>query len=153
VAKKFPYQFFSISADILVFRYSGRWEALLIQRKNPPFQSSWALPGGFLDRREDALTAARRELNEETGLNCKELIEFGAFTAPDRDPRGRTATVAFYTFWKRSSGKAVASDDAKNVQWFPISRLPSLAFDHKEIISRGIKAARAKMKSTQKFLY
>lgn len=127
-------------------RNAGKWQVLLIQRKNPPFQSKWALPGGFLDRDEDALTAARRELQEETGLKCRDLIEFGAFTTPGRDPRGRTATVAFFTFLKRNSGKPVAADDAENVQWFPIDRLPHLAFDHKKIILCGIKSARATMK-------
>jgi 8-oxo-dGTP diphosphatase len=144
--KKSSYEYFSLSADIIVFRkHKSRWELLLIQRKNPPFRGQWALPGGFLDRNENALDAAIRELHEETGLKCRRLYELGAFTDPDRDPRGRTATVAFYCFFETCSGVAKAADDAKNLKWIGLRRLPKLAFDHKEIISRGIKSARDKM--------
>ena len=145
--KKRKYEYFSVSADILVFRRGAKsWEILLIQRKNPPYQSCWALPGGFIDRHEDSLTCAKRELKEETHLVCDKLFEFGAFTAPGRDPRGRTATVAYYTFLTKKSGEPQADDDAEALKWFPLRRLPELAFDHKEIISKGIKAARAKLR-------
>ena len=135
-----PYEYFSVAADIMVLRCpnKGRLEVLLIQRKNPPYQGHWALPGGFLDLHEDALMAAKRELEEETGLKCNDLVEFGSFSDPNRDPRGRVITISFYTVLKKSGGQAVAGDDASHVEWFPVRRLPVLAFDHKEMIAKGL---------------
>jgi 8-oxo-dGTP diphosphatase len=135
-----PYEYFSVAADIMALRRNGGgYEVLLIQRKNPPYQYRWALPGGFLDRDEDALTAARRELHEETGLRAKKLHEFGSWSAPDRDPRGRCVTISFYTLVSGRGSGAVAGDDAKSLQWFPVSKLPPLAFDHREMIQKGWK--------------
>ena len=121
---------------------AGRLWVLLIQRKNPPYQFAWALPGGFVDRDEDALAAGRRELREETGLRCRKLVEFGSFSRPDRDPRGRTVTIAYYTVLLTSHGEPEAGDDAGQVQWFPANRLPRLAFDHREMIQKGLQRYR-----------
>lgn len=143
---KNPYEYFSVASDILVIRCpKGKkskalpYDVLLIQRRYPPHQGAWALPGGFVDRDEDAITAAMRELFEETGLKAKRFFEFGTFSHPKRDPRGRTLSVCFYTIYKRSLGTPRGGDDASHVQWFPINKLPQLAFDHKEMIQRGMK--------------
>jgi len=120
-------------------RNVGGFEVLLIQRKNPPYQFRWALPGGFLDRDEDAITAARREFEEETGLCAKRLHEFGSFSDPDRDPRGRCVTISFYTLVRGKGSSAAAGDDAGDLKWFPVSKLPPLAFDHPEMIQKGWK--------------
>ena len=137
---KHPYEYFSVAADVMALRHGvGGYEVLLIQRKNPPFQHHWALPGGFLDRDEDAVTAARREFKEEAGLNAKSLVEFGSFSDPDRDPRGRCVTISFYTLVKGKGSSAVAGDDAGALRWFRVSRLPPLAFDHREMIQQGWK--------------
>ncbi len=133
-----PYEFFSVAADIMALRRRGTvWEVLLIQRKYPPFQYKWALPGGFLERDEDALTAAKREFREETGLRGGSFHEFGSFSKPGRDPRGRTVTISFYTIVD-SRAIAAAGDDAGDAQWFPLKRLPPLAFDHREMIRQGL---------------
>lgn len=136
-----PYQFFSVASDVLAIRKTGRQlEVLLIERRYPPFKDCWAVPGGFLEIDEDALTAAQREFSEEAGLWLakKNFVEFGSFSAPDRDPRGRTVTIAYWVFVKNSRLTAQAGDDAKNAQWFPIKRLPPLAFDHAEMIRKGL---------------
>lgn len=136
----------------MVLRPTGRsWEILLIERRFPPYAGMWALPGGFVDRREDALTAAKRELNEETGLKALRLREFGSFSAPDRDPRGRTVTIAFYAVLKRNGvRKVTAGDDAGRARWFRKSALPRLAFDHKEMIAKGLRAFRRDMLSGER---
>jgi len=140
--KKNPYEYFSVSADILMIRRRrSRFEILLIRRKNPPYQNHWALPGGFVDRDEDTLTAAHRELLEETGLRVKKLTEFGSFSDPDRDPRGRVVTISYYGFASAGSDKAMAGDDAGELSWFPAKQLPKLAFDHREMIEKGLRAA------------
>lgn len=124
-----------VTVDILLVSGSpGDYSLLLIQRKNPPFKDCWALPGGFVDIDEDLETAACRELTEETGLFFPALRQFRAYGTVNRDPRHRTISIVFYTFTKRKKTNPVAGDDASNVQWFPLTGLPGLAFDHSNII-------------------
>lgn len=148
VSSKNPYQYFSVASDILVIRRgpSHVLDVLLIQRKYPPHQGSWALPGGFVDRHENALTAAKRELREETRLKGKKFVEFGTFSDPHRDPRGRTLSVSYYTVYTASYGTPRGCDDASHVEWFPLRKLPRLAFDHKQMIAKGIARFRHDLK-------
>ena len=111
---------------------------LLIQRRHEPFADHWALPGGFVDQDESLEAAATRELKEETGLARAKFKQIGAFGDPGRDPRGHTVSVAFTALLK-SKGKAEAADDAKDVGWHKVKRLPKLAFDHKKIIAAALK--------------
>ena len=59
----------------------------MIQRANEPHRGEWALPGGFVDIDEDLETAARRELEEETGITVGDIDQLHTFGAPERDPR------------------------------------------------------------------
>ena len=90
----------------------------------------------------DALSAARRELEEETGLKAMRLTEFGSFSNPDRDPRGRVVTISFYTVLTGSVAHLKAGDDAGQAAWFSVRRLPELAFDHREMIAQGLRQFR-----------
>jgi 8-oxo-dGTP diphosphatase len=124
----------AVSADLVVVdRKSGTPKLLLIQRLREPFANSWALPGGFMEIDETLEQAAMRELEEETGIVTEEVIPIGAFSAVERDPRGRIITFAFYV---ELAGQqtAVAADDAKDAQWFDLGKLPPLAFDHDQIL-------------------
>lgn len=103
---------------------------LLIQRGREPFAGHWALPGGFVDEHEDLPAAARRELHEEAAVRVRQLLQLGAYGTPGRDPRGHTVGVAFLALAAPGSVEAVAGDDAAAVRWFPMRRLPELAFDH-----------------------
>jgi 8-oxo-dGTP diphosphatase len=126
-----------LTVDAVIFaERAGVKNVLLIQRKNPPFQDQWALPGGFVEDDEDLETAARRELKEETGIDADDLKQVGAFGKPGRDPRGRTVSVAFQGIV--AFQMAEADTDAKAVDWHPIDGLPDLAFDHNEIISQAL---------------
>lgn len=129
----------AVTVDAVVFRKNalGDWEVLLIKRKNEPYANHWALPGGFLDEDETLEEAVVRELFEETSLKGVKLTQLKAFSKPDRDPRGRTISIAFVGVLSKDA-KVYPKDDAKEVNWFPISNLPPLAFDHKEIIQFGI---------------
>lgn len=129
----------AVTADIAVLRLVDVPEIMLIQRKDPPFQDLWALPGGFMEMEESLEETARRELKEETGIIGGELIRFDTYDRPGRDPRGRTITQVFVLIWKEALGKAKAGSDAASLQWFDLSDLPELAFDHKEIISDVIR--------------
>ncbi|MDZ7776558.1 MAG: NUDIX hydrolase [Bacteroidales bacterium] len=126
----------AITTDAVVLsKNSSETEVLLIQRKKPPFRGYWAFPGGFVEMDETLETCAARELKEETGLDNVALYQFRAYSEVDRDPRGRTISVVFYGFADPEEKKVVADDDASEAQWFPISYLPKLAFDHHKILT------------------
>lgn len=127
----------AVSADVVVYDKKSN-SILLVKRKNEPFAGTWALPGGFMEMDEDASTAAIRELEEETGLIVERVHQIGAYSAVDRDPRGRVVTVAFFaTASRQESFKA--SDDAADARWFGLSELPELAFDHQKIVDDATK--------------
>lgn len=123
----------SVSADVVVFSTESQ-SVLLIKRKKEPFANSWALPGGFMEIDESADRAAIRELKEETGIVVEQVNQIGAYSDPDRDPRGRVVTIAF---WAEASENVAtqAADDAVDAKWFALSELPPLAFDHEKIIA------------------
>ena len=121
----------SVTVDAILI--SKQNSVLLIERSGEPFKGKWALPGGFIELDESLETACPRELEEETGLKVDKLTQFKAYGAVDRDPRGRTISVIFYSF-QDEEAIPMAGDDAANAQWFPLSQLPELAFDHQLII-------------------
>lgn len=103
---------------------------VLIKRKNPP--AGWAIPGGFIDYGESAEEAARREANEETGLEIKGLRQFHAYSDPQRDPRQHTISIVFVA---QAQGIPTARDDAVDIGLFDREILPAnLAFDHRQIL-------------------
>jgi 8-oxo-dGTP diphosphatase len=127
-----------VTTDNLIFKkIDGNWHLLLIERGNEPFKGCWALPGGFLEMEEDLDTCAARELQEETGLTGIELHQLYAFGAPNRDPRHRTISVAYWGV-DNSERQAVGSDDAAEARWFTLDNLPSLAFDHELILQKAL---------------
>jgi 8-oxo-dGTP diphosphatase len=114
--------------------HQHKLNVLLVQRKYPPFQGHWALPGGFVEGNETFAEAAARELEEETSMCNMTLLPIKPFDTPDRDPRGRTITMLFFGFTTHPE-KAQAGSDAKLVSWWPLEALPELAFDHYQIIT------------------
>jgi len=109
-------------------------EVLLIERKHPPFEGCWALPGGFVDMDETLADAAKRELYEETGVAVSMLQQLYTFDAVDRDPRDRTISTVFLGFADEDS-LIKAGDDASSADWFSFDALPPLAFDHEQILA------------------
>lgn len=133
-----PKQNISVTTDCVIFCDTPEGEkVLLIQRKNEPFKGQWALPGGFLEDEESLETGAKRELQEETGLRVQNLHQLRTFGAPGRDPRGRTISI---TYWGEvpADSNVAGNDDAVEAQWFRIKELPSLAFDHEQIVKKAI---------------
>ncbi len=130
-----------VTVDVAVFANDGTGpHILLIRRKKPPFEGLWALPGGFVDIEEDLETAARRELEEETGLRVGRLRQFRTYGDPHRDPRGRVITIVYSAHHPMVPPQS--GDDAADARWFPLDRLPDLAFDHAQIIADLIAARR-----------
>jgi 8-oxo-dGTP diphosphatase len=123
-----------LTVDVVALRGAGAPEVLLIERRNPPFAGSWALPGGFVEQGEQVAQAAPRELEEETGLKVADLELLGVYDTPGRDPRGWTVSVVYLT---RVEGMptVAGADDASDARWFALDALPRLAFDHPLILA------------------
>ena len=132
---EYEYPHPAVTVDVAAFtRHERKTKLLLIQRAYYPEQGKWALPGGFIDIDEDLEDAARRELQEETGLTAGELEQLQTFGKPGRDPRERVITIVFTTIVDASQMQVHAADDAARAEWFDIDALPELAFDHPLII-------------------
>ena len=110
---------------------------LLIQRGFEPYKGCWAFPGGFMEMDETTKECAIRELEEETGLRLDNMVQVGAYSKVDRDPRGRTITIAYLAIVDEQLS-VIAQDDAAMAEWFSIKNLPTLAFDHNEIMTDAI---------------
>jgi len=124
----------ALTVDAIVFvKKGGSALVLLIERGREPFKNSWALPGGFIEMDETLEAACKRELLEETGLKVEQMTQFKTYDAIDRDPRHRTISVVYFTELNEIK-QVKGSDDANRAEWFPVSDLPELAFDHKQII-------------------
>ena len=132
---KFCYRYphLAVTTDCVIFGFDGeRLQVLLIERGIEPYKGRWAFPGGFLKMDETAEEGARRELKEETGLDSAYMEQFHTFSTPERDPRERVITIAYYALVKIQEVKG--GDDAASARWFPLDEIPSLAFDHDYIL-------------------
>ena len=124
----------AVTADCIVITREAEPKVLLIQRGGEPFKGAWAFPGGFMDMDETTEQCAIRELEEETGLHVSDIKQIGAYSKVDRDPRGRTITVAYLTIIDEPIA-VTGQDDAAKAEWWPVDALPPLAFDHDEIMA------------------
>ena len=144
VAYTYKYPRPAVTADCVVVTKGDNPKVLLIQRGSDPFKGHWAFPGGFMNMDETAEQCALRELEEETGLKVSGLCQIGAYSKVDRDPRGRTITVAYLALID-SIVEVKGQDDAANADWFPLSALPELAFDHAEIMKDAVKVYKTQL--------
>ena len=128
---KYPHP--AVTTDCVIFGFNGeRLQVLLIERGIEPYKGHWAFPGGFLKMDETAEEGAKRELKEETGLADAYIQQLYTFSNPDRDPRERVITIAYYALVKIQEVKG--GDDAASARWFPLDEIPPLAFDHDYIL-------------------
>jgi 8-oxo-dGTP diphosphatase len=140
----------SVTTDCVIFLLeNSNLKVLLIKRGSDPFKGKYALPGGYLDIDEEPEQGALRELEEETGLKLKKLFQIGAFGKVDRDPRGRTISIAHFFLILESPKELAASSDADDLGWFSIKSIPDLAFDHYEIILAAIRLLKTNLKLSQ----
>ena len=137
----------ALTVDCVVFGFDeGELKVLLIERGLEPFKGRWALPGGFVRVHETLDAAARRELQEEAGLRNVFLEQLYTFGELGRDPRERVVTVAYYALVKLSEHEAKAATDAANARWFPVSKVPKLAFDHAQILATAVERLKGKVR-------
>lgn len=136
----------ALTVDCVVFGFDGsELQILLIRRGLAPFEGQWALPGGFVRVDETLDEAARRELEEETGLRKVFLEQLYTFGSVERDPRERVVSVAYYALTKPADHTTAAATDAAEAKWFPIGATPALAFDHTDIFATALTRLRGKL--------
>lgn len=123
----------AVTADGLVIQ---KEKILLVRRNHGPYEGFWAIPGGYVELGETCEEAVLREVEEETGLKTKIKDFVGVYSAPSRDPK-QTITVAYLLAIK--DGTVQKSEEATDIKWFSLNKLPPLAFDHQKIIKDCVK--------------
>jgi 8-oxo-dGTP diphosphatase len=137
----------ALTVDCVVFGFDEEeLKVLLIERGLEPFKGKWALPGGFVRVDETLDDSARRELEEEAGLKNVFLEQLYTFGAIHRDPRERVVSVAYFSLVKLAAHETKAATDAADARWFPISKIPKLAFDHAEILAAALARLKGKVR-------
>lgn len=155
--RTYPWPRPALTVDVVLFTVAGslqklRLQVLLIQRNLEPFRGSWALPGGFVRENEGLYEAALRELAEETGIHDVFLEQVEAVGTPGRDPRGHVVTVVYVALVAADRHQLAATGDARDVQWFDVAdaaAMPPLAFDHAQLLERGLDHLRQRIGETQ----
>ena len=143
------YEHPAVTVDVVILTMRKRHlEVLLIKRKRWPYEGLWAIPGGFVGPEESLEDAARRELEEETGVRDVYLEQLYTFGEPHRDPRMRVITVVYYALIRTDDLHVVAGDDAEEAAWYSIEALPPLAFDHSDILTYTMQRLRGKLEYT-----
>jgi 8-oxo-dGTP diphosphatase len=138
----------AVTADVVIFNLAEEdLKVLLVRRAHPPFEGQWAIPGGFVEANESIDDAARRELEEETGVRDVYLEQLYTFGNPQRDPRGRVITVAYFAL-VAGEVPTRAGDDAAAAAWHSVYALPALAFDHADILKYALQRLRYKLEYT-----
>lgn len=144
---KYEYPRAALTVDCVVFGLDQEdLKVLLIQRGLQPFEGTWALPGGFVRLTETLDEAACRELEEETGLRTLFLEQLYTFGDVDRDPRERVVSVAYYALVNLIDHTVQAATDARDAAWFGVHEVPTLAFDHGDILQMALDRLRGKLR-------
>lgn len=138
-----------LTVDSVVYTIiNEKLQVLLIKRLVDPYKESWAIPWGFVLETETLEQAAYRELMEETNVKNIYLEQLYSFSDIDRDPRWRVVSVAYMAVINNKNLSLKAWTDAKEVKFFPIDRLPKLAFDHKNILNYAYTRLKWKLEYT-----
>jgi 8-oxo-dGTP diphosphatase len=139
----------SVTVDVLMMSLRQRdLQMLLIKRASWPYEGMWAIPGGFVNIDESLESAAKRELQEETGVQDVYLEQLYTFGDPGRDPRTRVITVVYFALLDSERLQVQAASDAADVSWFSVYDLPPLAFDHAGIVEYALNRLRGKLDYT-----
>jgi 8-oxo-dGTP diphosphatase len=137
----------ALTVDAVVFGLDEEGlKVLLIERGRPPYAGSWAIPGGFVVAGEHLEDAARRELEEETGLSGIYLEQLYTFGDPGRDPREHVVSVAWFALVNIRDHLESRGSDASDAAWFPVHDTPKLAFDHARILETALERLKGKVR-------
>lgn len=126
----------------------GALHVLLIQMKKAPFEGTWALPGGLLQEEETTTTAASRILKTQTGVTDVFLEQLATFDDVERDPAGRVVSVAYYALLPDQEIQLKTTHKYADVRWWPVKKLPPLAYDHKKLVKEAMNRITSKIQYT-----
>lgn len=139
----------ALTVDVVIFTIEeDTLKTLLIKRTEEPFQNKWALPGGFLLKDETTHKAAERILKEKAGVSGVYLEQLYTFDAPNRDPRGRVATVAYFAVVNRKKITLASKGTTQTPTFYAVKSIPRLAFDHDIILDYALQRLRYKIEYT-----
>ena len=123
----------------------GRLQTLLWQRAREPFSGAWALAGGELGPDETLDGSIRRQLADKVDVReLAHLEQLGTWSDPGRHPGRRELATAFLGLVPADVDPALPPDTA----WHVVDDLPTLAFDHAEIVLAGRERLRGKLSYT-----
>ncbi len=139
----------AVAVDVVLFTIQGgTLKVLLVKRQQAPYRGDWALPGGIVAADESVDAAALRELQEETNIGNIYLEQLYTFGDTNRDPRGRVVTIAYYALVNWQQFQLKARHRVSQADWFPVKRLPELAFDHRRIVDYALERLQSKINYT-----
>jgi len=136
-----------VAVDVVIFTIKDNsLKVILIKMKKKPFAGKWAFPGGRVGLKKSLDEAAKRELFEKTGVKNVYLEQLYAFGDVKRDPFDRVVSVAYYALVDMKRIKRLETTKKyAGIGWFPLNRLPPLAYDHKTMAKMALKKLREKM--------
>ena len=138
-----------VAVDTVVFaRSDGGVRCYLIPVKGGPLKDRWAFPGGLVRVGEMLDDAARRQLHSFTGLEEVYLEQLFTFGDPSRDPNSHVVSVAYMALIPDASAVRSMHHDAPTGQWFEVSALPPLAYDHGLMAEYALRRLKAKLEYT-----
>ncbi|HLZ89790.1 MAG TPA: NUDIX domain-containing protein [Puia sp.] len=136
----------ALAVDLVVFGYSSNeLSVLLLNRKEEPFKGGWTLPGAFLQMDERFPDTCSRILRTKLGMDKLYLEQLYSFDDPERDPRGRAISIAYYALVNPAKLKIAAGTMANDVQWINCRKLPALGFDHRQIFKTALQRLKGKI--------
>ncbi|MBY0244672.1 MAG: NUDIX hydrolase [Sphingobacteriaceae bacterium] len=138
------------SVDCVIFGFDeGELKILLIERNTVPYINWWALPGNLINQNETLDASANRILYELTGVKDVLMEQYFTFDGVKRHPQGRILTVAYYAILRLSTHKTLkpVTDFAKDAAWINVKELPKLAFDHQQIVEKGLEKIKNQIKN------
>ena len=139
------YERTAVTVDLVILTVSDeKLNVLLVKRASPPFDGMWSIPGGFLREGESLEAAAKRVMEDKTGVKEVYLEQLYTFGRPDRDPRARIITVTYFALIPWEKLAQPRSRMVSDVGWFWVDAPPRLAFDHNEILEFAANRLRSK---------
>jgi ADP-ribose pyrophosphatase YjhB (NUDIX family) len=149
-----PLADFKVGVDNVIFSVDtaqNRLLVLLVMRQQEPFANSWGLPGTLVRQGEALENAAYRIMSEKIKVNNLYLEQLYTFGGPNRDPREnsdsygvRYLSVSYFALVRFEEAELI-TDGITDVAWYPVKKVPQLAFDHNEILAYGHRRLRNKL--------
>ena len=134
-----------VAVDTVVFAIEGgRPKTYLVQLRRGAARGRWAFAGGLVRIGEMLDEAARRELFASTGIRGAYLEQLFTFGDPSRDPNSHVVSVAYMALIPDASAVHPLRGDEPAGQWFEVSALPPLAYDHGLMAAYALKRLKAK---------